>query len=77
MLEVSSFQMERVETFRPHVCALLNVTDDHLDRYDSFAEYAHAKGNAFQRQTQEDWAVVPFDDATCPGRRRAAGEGRS
>jgi UDP-N-acetylmuramoylalanine--D-glutamate ligase len=65
VLEVSSFQMERVDRFRPHVCALLNVTDDHLDRYDSFEEYAHAKGNAFQRQTPEDWAVVPFDDATC------------
>ncbi len=65
VLEVSSFQMERVDSFRPHVCALLNVTDDHLDRYDSFAEYAHAKGNAFLRQTLEAWAVVPFDDATC------------
>jgi UDP-N-acetylmuramoylalanine--D-glutamate ligase len=65
VLEVSSFQMERVDSFRPHVCALLNVTDDHLDRYDSFEEYAHAKGNAFRRQTPEDWAVVPFDDTTC------------
>jgi UDP-N-acetylmuramoylalanine--D-glutamate ligase len=74
VLEVSSFQMERVDTFRPHVCALLNVTDDHLDRYDSFEEYAHAKGNAFQRQTVEDWAVIPIDDATCASEaRRGAG----
>ncbi|HEX3342963.1 MAG TPA: UDP-N-acetylmuramoyl-L-alanine--D-glutamate ligase [Polyangiaceae bacterium] len=65
VLEVSSFQMERVDTFRPHVSALLNVTDDHLDRYASFDDYAHAKGNAFARQTAGDWAVVPAGDATC------------
>jgi UDP-N-acetylmuramoylalanine--D-glutamate ligase len=65
VLEVSSFQMERVDRFRPRVAALLNVTDDHLDRYASFDDYAHAKGNAFVRQTEEDWAVVPFADATC------------
>jgi len=65
VLEVSSFQMERVDTFRPHVSALLNVTDDHLDRYGSFDDYARAKGNAFARQTRDDWAVVPADDAMC------------
>ncbi len=65
VLEVSSFQMERVDRFHPHVSALLNVTEDHLDRYASFDAYAHAKGNAFVRQTEDDWAVVPFGDATC------------
>ncbi len=75
VLEVSSFQMERVETFRPRVSALLNVTDDHLDRYDGFAEYAQAKGNAFRLQTPEDFAVVPTDDATCLQQaRRGRGE---
>jgi UDP-N-acetylmuramoylalanine--D-glutamate ligase len=75
VLEVSSFQMERVDTFRPHVALLLNVTDDHLDRYPSFDAYAHAKGNAFAKQTAGDWAVVPAGDATC--RREAArGAGR-
>jgi len=64
VLEVSSFQMERVERFRPRVSALLNVTDDHLDRYPSFEAYADAKGNAFRRQTEEDWAVVSFGAAT-------------
>jgi UDP-N-acetylmuramoylalanine--D-glutamate ligase len=74
VLEVSSFQMERVDTFRPHVCALLNVTDDHLDRYESFDAYARAKGNAFRRQTPEDWAVVPGGDAVCEREaRRGAG----
>jgi len=65
VLEVSSFQMEQVDTFRPHVSALLNVTEDHLDRYAGYQEYAEAKGNAFRRQTEDDWAVVPEGDATC------------
>jgi UDP-N-acetylmuramoylalanine--D-glutamate ligase len=65
VLEVSSFQMERVDRFRPRVAALLNVSDDHLDRYATFDDYVRAKGNAFLRQTEEDWAVVPFGDARC------------
>jgi UDP-N-acetylmuramoylalanine--D-glutamate ligase len=65
VLEVSSFQMERIDRFRPHVSALLNVTDDHLDRYPSLVEYAGAKGNAFVRQKESDWAVVPAGDDTC------------
>jgi UDP-N-acetylmuramoylalanine--D-glutamate ligase len=73
VLEVSSFQMERVDRFRPHVAALLNVTDDHLDRYGSFDEYARAKGNAFARQTPEDWAVVPAGDAICLREARRGG----
>jgi UDP-N-acetylmuramoylalanine--D-glutamate ligase len=65
VLEVSSFQMERVDQFRPYVCALLNVTDDHLDRYAGFDDYVRAKGNAFARQGPGDWAVVPHGDALC------------
>lgn len=65
VLEVSSFQMERVSQFRPRVSLLLNVTDDHLDRYADFAAYAQAKGNSFLRQEESDLAVVPFDDAIC------------
>jgi UDP-N-acetylmuramoylalanine--D-glutamate ligase len=65
VLEVSSFQMERVDRFRPHVCALLNVTPDHLDRYASLGHYVRAKGNAFVRQGEDDWAVVPEGDEVC------------
>ena len=65
VLEVSSFQMERLETFAPRVSVLLNVTEDHLDRYASFEAYAHAKGNAFARQTANDAAIVPFGDDVC------------
>ena len=45
ILEVSSFQMERVDTFHPRAAILLNITADHLDRYPDFAAYAAAKGN--------------------------------
>jgi UDP-N-acetylmuramoylalanine--D-glutamate ligase len=75
VLEVSSFQMERVETFKPRVSVLLNVTEDHLDRYESFAAYAHAKGNAFARQTGDDAAVVPHGDEVCL-QEAARGRGR-
>jgi UDP-N-acetylmuramoylalanine--D-glutamate ligase len=63
VLEVSSFQMERAPTFRPRVAALLNVTDDHLDRYANFLAYAAAKGNMFVNQGVEDVAVVPKGDS--------------
>ena len=65
VLEVSSFQMERLQEFRPDVAVLLNVTDDHLDRYASFDDYANAKGNCFVRQTPKDLAVIPKDDPIC------------
>ncbi|MDB4995878.1 MAG: UDP-N-acetylmuramoylalanine--D-glutamate ligase [Myxococcaceae bacterium] len=65
VLEVSSFQMERVSAFHPRVSVLLNITDDHLDRYPSFEAYAGAKGNAFAKQTPEDAAVIPVADEQC------------
>lgn len=65
VLEVSSFQLERVDTFKPRVSVLLNVTPDHLDRYPSFEHYAAAKGRAFERQTPGDTAVVPANDMVC------------
>jgi UDP-N-acetylmuramoylalanine--D-glutamate ligase len=75
VLEVSSFQMERLERFAPRVSVLLNVTEDHLDRYPSFAAYARAKGNAFERQTAADAAVVPVGDDVCL-REARRGQGR-
>ena len=65
VIEVSSFQLERVDTFKPRVSLLLNVTPDHLDRYPSFEHYAAAKGRAFERQTADDLAVIPAGDAIC------------
>ena len=65
VLEVSSFQLERAPEFHPKVSVLLNVTEDHLDRYPSFVAYAEAKGNAFVNQVSGDVALVPFGDAIC------------
>lgn len=65
VFEVSSFQLERAPMFRPKVSVLLNISEDHLDRYPSFVEYARAKGNAFVNQTPADFAVVPEGDAAC------------
>jgi UDP-N-acetylmuramoylalanine--D-glutamate ligase len=62
VFEVSSFQMERVDTFRPKVAILLNITEDHLDRYPDFQAYADAKGNCFRRQEPNDVAIVPAGD---------------
>jgi UDP-N-acetylmuramoylalanine--D-glutamate ligase len=75
VLEVSSFQMERAPTFHPRVAALLNVTEDHLDRYPTFLAYAAAKGNMFKDQNSDDVAVVPKGDALV-AREAARGDGR-
>lgn len=74
ILEISSFQAERVPTLRARVHALLNISDDHLDRYASAAAYADAKGNPFERMTAEDTAIVPFGD---PLVARQAARGRA
>jgi UDP-N-acetylmuramoylalanine--D-glutamate ligase len=60
--EISSFQLEWIEFFRPHVSVLLNLTEDHLDRYPNFAEYCWAKGRIFENQKKEDYAVLSADD---------------
>jgi UDP-N-acetylmuramoylalanine--D-glutamate ligase len=74
VVEVSSFQLERAPTFRPEVSLLLNITDDHLDRHGSFAEYAAAKGNAFVNQQSGDVAIAPHGDAEVERQvRRGAG----
>lgn len=60
--EISSFQLEDIETFRPHVATILNITQDHLDRYRDIAEYGEAKARIFMNQRQEDFLVLNFDD---------------
>jgi UDP-N-acetylmuramoylalanine--D-glutamate ligase len=63
VLEVSSFQLDHVKEFRPRVSVLLNITPDHLDRYDhSFAKYASSKGRIFARQGSGDTLVYNDDD---------------
>lgn len=75
VLEVSSFQLERAPSFHPRVSLLLNISEDHLDRYPSALAYAEAKGNAFVQQTGDDSAIVPSDDPECE-RQARRGHGR-
>jgi UDP-N-acetylmuramoylalanine--D-glutamate ligase len=65
VLEVSSFQLETIETFHPRVAVVLNVTPDHLDRHHTFENYAAAKSRIFENQTAADYVVLNADDATC------------
>ena len=60
--EVSSFQLEWVEQFRPHIGLWLNLSEDHLDRHTSFAVYGRTKRALLARQKPTDWAVVNRDD---------------
>ena len=61
--ELSSFQLETIDRFHPHVAVLLNITPDHLDRHASFADYARAKANLFRNQTAGDFAVLNADES--------------
>jgi len=60
--EVSSFQLETIESFRPEIGVLLNLTPDHLDRHASFEEYAAAKLRLFENQLERDAAILNADD---------------
>jgi UDP-N-acetylmuramoylalanine--D-glutamate ligase len=62
VLELSSFQLETIETFRARIGVVLNVTPDHLDRHHTFANYAAAKGRLFEKQQKGDYAVLNADD---------------
>lgn len=74
VLEVSSFQLETIRSFRPKIGIVLNVTPDHLDRHRTFEAYVDAKARLFENQQAEDFAVLNADDPTCvqmAGRTRA------
>lgn len=62
--ELSSFQLETIRTFRPSIAVVLNVTPNHMDRYETFNDYAAAKHRIFMNQTVEDTAVLNADDPT-------------
>jgi UDP-N-acetylmuramoylalanine--D-glutamate ligase len=76
--EISSFQLEWVVDFRPAVAGITNIWPDHLDRYESFAEYAATKQRIFARQGVGDFAVVKANDPTvvAPGARPAGSRHR-
>ncbi|MGQ9512212.1 UDP-N-acetylmuramoyl-L-alanine--D-glutamate ligase [Thermodesulfitimonas sp.] len=60
--EVSSFQLETIQSFRPRVAVIINITPDHLDRHGSIEAYAAAKARIFSNQKQDDVTVLNFDD---------------
>ncbi|CAN5749224.1 hypothetical protein BH24ACI3_BH24ACI3_17150 [soil metagenome] len=62
VVELSSFQLETIVDFRPNVAICSNVTPNHLDRYDSFTDYAGAKHRIFMNQTTDDVAILNADD---------------
>ncbi len=71
VVEVSSFQLETIEEFRPQVSVILNISADHLDRHSSFQDYVAAKKRIFANQREEDFLVLNADDSIV---RRFAGE---
>lgn len=62
VLEVSSFQLETAEEFRPRIAVVTNLTPDHLDRHGTFARYAEAKARITARQGGEDYLVLNAED---------------
>ncbi len=62
VLELSSFQLELIEQFHAEIAILLNITPDHMDRYDKFDTYRKAKFNIFMNQTDNDLAILNADD---------------
>jgi UDP-N-acetylmuramoylalanine--D-glutamate ligase len=64
VVELSSFQLETIKTLRPSIAIVLNVTPNHMDRYETFNDYAAAKHRIFMNQTEEDVAVLNADDPT-------------
>lgn len=72
-VEVSSFQLETINDFRPHICGILNITPDHLDRHKNIELYSEIKSKIFRNQLQGDFAVLNYEDpaiknfsAVCP-----------
>jgi UDP-N-acetylmuramoylalanine--D-glutamate ligase len=60
--ETAALQLETIDTFRPHACAVLNITEDHLNRYGTMEKYITAKERVFENQTEDDFCVLNFDN---------------
>jgi UDP-N-acetylmuramoylalanine--D-glutamate ligase len=72
VLEVSSFQLERVEDFKPAIAVILNITDDHMDRYDKFDDYFNEKLKIFKNQDEEDILILNRDAKELTGLEKKA-----
>lgn len=66
-LEVSSFQLENIRAFKPKIALILNLSRNHLDRYDSMREYFAAKKRVFLNQDEGDYLVLNYDDPAVRG----------
>lgn len=73
VVEVSSFQLDTMETFSPHIALLLNITPDHLDRYADYAAYQKSKLSIFRNQGPRQFAVLNDDDERLSGFRPPGG----
>lgn len=60
--EISSFQLEAIEQFKPYVSAILNITPDHLDRHKTFEGYVEAKAKVFQNQGPDEYVILNAED---------------
>jgi UDP-N-acetylmuramoylalanine--D-glutamate ligase len=67
VIEVSSFQLETIETFHPYIAVILNITPDHLDRHGSMEAYTTAKARIFENQTASDYSILNLDDEGSAG----------
>ena len=62
ILELSSFQLETIENFHPHISAILNIAEDHLDRYKDIEDYFDAKKNIYKNQNENDYLILNYDN---------------
>lgn len=62
VVEVSSFQLETIDTFRPRIASILNITPDHMDRYHAMSDYAAAKARIFENEDKGDFLLLNADD---------------
>ena len=62
LLELSSFQLQGTKEFKPHIAALLNLYEAHIDYHGSFAKYCEAKANIFRNQSENDYLTYNYDD---------------
>jgi UDP-N-acetylmuramoylalanine--D-glutamate ligase len=72
--ETAALQLETIDTFRPHACAALNITEDHLNRYGTMENYTAAKERIFENQTEDDFCVLNYDNditRTMAGKQRS------
>lgn len=76
VLELSSFQLETTRLLSPHIAILLNITEDHLDRYRDFEHYAATKFRLFENQSEADFAIINAHDPVIAGRPASMWRGR-